>query len=196
VGVVYADAYICDERGQIIQRFSLNEGRRHPVGDILEELLQGNFIQLTSAMVRRNCLEAVGYFDESYPPAGEDWEFWLRVASRFQFHYLDQPVAMYRVHSAQTIQNRRQMMEDYRAGCEKIRQLPFFLRVSAPARCSFYCSLGILCLKLGRVKPARRLFGQAVALSPRSCRPYVLFACSFLNPRLVTAHVPMSGVVW
>ena len=58
---------------------------------------RGNFIPIVTAMIRREVLDKVGVFDEHYR-VGEDWDFWLRVASRFDIHYIDRSLCRIRRH--------------------------------------------------------------------------------------------------
>ncbi|MCZ8133156.1 MAG: glycosyltransferase family A protein [Steroidobacteraceae bacterium] len=59
--------------------------KRH-AGDVLVPLLKDNFVPMSSAMVRRTALEAVGGFDEALRRA-DDYDLWLRLSLRHRFHY-------------------------------------------------------------------------------------------------------------
>lgn len=64
-------------------------------GDLLEPLLLGHPILPSSALVRRLCFERWG----SYSPGLDDWELWLRWASRgCRFACIEQPLLQYRIH--------------------------------------------------------------------------------------------------
>jgi len=58
-------------------------------GYLLEELLKRNFITTQSILVRKECLETVGLFDESMPRL-QDWELLLRLAERYRFRFIDE----------------------------------------------------------------------------------------------------------
>jgi glycosyltransferase involved in cell wall biosynthesis len=78
-GLVYSLAVSVRENGEHGVRFgSVMNGRA------IDQLLKGNCIagSASSAMVKRQAIDAVGVFDESLQYA-EDWEYWIRVASRF-----------------------------------------------------------------------------------------------------------------
>lgn len=80
VGLIYSLAIRVDSSGKETDRFdSIVEGR------VLDRLLRGNSIagSASSAMVTRRAIDAVGTFDESLH-FGEDWEYWIRIASQFQ----------------------------------------------------------------------------------------------------------------
>lgn len=67
-------------------------------GFVIEHLLFGNWIQTSTVMLRRKCLDEVGYFDEDIGQFGEDWLLWMRVASRFPIYFLPVPLVLYRFH--------------------------------------------------------------------------------------------------
>jgi glycosyltransferase involved in cell wall biosynthesis len=60
-------------------------------GDIHNELLKGNFITTQSIVVRKDCLEKVGYFDENLPRL-QDWELVLRLSEKYIFKFIDEPL--------------------------------------------------------------------------------------------------------
>jgi glycosyltransferase involved in cell wall biosynthesis len=61
-----------------------------------ERLYLGNYIPIMTAMFRRGLLAEVGLFDESLEFL-EDWDFWLRLAARTDFHRLPGITAEYRM---------------------------------------------------------------------------------------------------
>src|SRR5215470_6497914 len=72
IGVIYTDAEYFGERG----------GRWDVPDFNLLSLLRTNFID-ACALYRKKLWEEVGGYDEQMPWMGlEDWDFWLRVASR------------------------------------------------------------------------------------------------------------------
>jgi hypothetical protein len=98
VGVLYSDAYRIDEAGTSLPGMFIESHRRFqrvPEGDILETLLEGCFFAVASTLIRKECFEQVGLFDESL--AFEDYDFWLRVAARYQFVASAYPSAKNRI---------------------------------------------------------------------------------------------------
>lgn len=85
--VVYADADIVNNLGQIVGKFEWAEGG-------LERLLQGCFVG--PMPVWRRSLHAVcGLFNPLFHVAG-DYEFWLRVASKgYRFHHIQKSLGAY-----------------------------------------------------------------------------------------------------
>jgi glycosyltransferase involved in cell wall biosynthesis len=98
VCALYGDAEVIDEEGRLNPvRFLESNPRfeRPPEGRIFHILLEGNFIPSLAAMIRLDCLRAVGGYDESL--WFEDWDMWLRLADRYAFAFLPGTLARYRV---------------------------------------------------------------------------------------------------
>jgi len=182
IGVVYADAYMCDEHGRVIQLYSLNEGRRHPSGWVLDHMVQANLVQLSTATARRYCVEQVRGFDEELP-TGEDWDLWIRIAASYQFNYMDEPVSKYRIHRGMVTLDHTHTFPEAVAVREKIRKLPLFHQASPIGRRNYYCSYGILHSMIGDLGAGRQMFRRAMAEAPGSTRPYVLLALTCLGQR-------------
>ncbi|MEO6828852.1 MAG: hypothetical protein ABI164_03515, partial [Acidobacteriaceae bacterium] len=68
-------------------------------GFVVEHLLFGNWIQTSTVMVRRKCLDEAGWFDDDIGQFGEDWLLWMRIASRFPIYFLPESLVSYRFHS-------------------------------------------------------------------------------------------------
>lgn len=63
-------------------------------GSVLEDLFRKNFIRTSSAVIRRECFDAVGLFDETLKEC-EEYDLWLRVAARYPVGFLNEPLAVY-----------------------------------------------------------------------------------------------------
>lgn len=67
-------------------------------GNIHQELLRGNFIGSPVTLIKRECFEKVGMFDEGMFHL-VDWELWLRISKYYHFKYIDEPLAVAHYHS-------------------------------------------------------------------------------------------------
>ncbi len=65
-------------------------------GDLYRELLARNILHgaPASAMMRRNVIRDVGFFDEDLP-AIEDYDYWLRICRRYKVDYVSKPLVRY-----------------------------------------------------------------------------------------------------
>jgi GT2 family glycosyltransferase len=100
-GVAYTDAWALDEATGKIRKTSAMRYQRPPVPPpaspeaFLAALLVRNFVY-NSVTMRREVVEAVGGYDERIW-VGEDWELWLRIASKgFRLVRADELLAIYR----------------------------------------------------------------------------------------------------
>ncbi|MFP5221217.1 MAG: glycosyltransferase family 2 protein [Acidobacteriota bacterium] len=100
VGVVYSQRDTIDESGRLTRGFrpKLHEGF------ILNELYVDNFICMSSVILRREVFDQCGYIDESLRMS-EDFDFWLRVACKYAFAVVQDPLVRYRTHGGQVSRN-------------------------------------------------------------------------------------------
>lgn len=79
----------------------LGEFRATRHGQLLEDLLLKRFGLITTgaALIRRECFERAGCFDETLL-RGDDADLWLRIArAGYAFGCVEQPLIQYRIHS-------------------------------------------------------------------------------------------------
>lgn len=91
VGVVYSRNVLIDEEGRLVK---FNDRQLHR-GSVLHDLFLTSFVCFSTSVVRREVLDQVGVFDESINLA-IDFDLWLRVALRYRFDFVDEPLVKYR----------------------------------------------------------------------------------------------------
>ncbi len=101
IDIIYTD-YGKIKNGRIIighsQLRQEDLNRRRYADNLYFALLEGNFIDAISPLVRRECYEEVGGYDECLKNF-EDWDMWLRMAKAgFGFYYLNEPLIFARKH--------------------------------------------------------------------------------------------------
>ena len=77
--------------------------------DLLPILLLESPVPQSGALAKRDALRDVGGYDEQYRLA-EDFELWLRVATRHRLAYSGRPTCIRRVHDGQASRDRRAMI--------------------------------------------------------------------------------------
>jgi len=102
-GWAYCDiAYVTDNGEKLYlasDRFSYAK-RKKLEGLLFSELILGNFIPIHAPLIRRECIDSVGHFDEDVHLIGvEDWDLLLRLASRFETIYVPDILANCVIHS-------------------------------------------------------------------------------------------------
>ena len=90
---VCADTYLIDPEGNIDRIKDEIGGLNSTFNDLYEKW----FVQILAVLMRRSCLEKVGLFDEGVY-LSECYDLFLRLAKRYPFHYIHEPLAKYRIH--------------------------------------------------------------------------------------------------
>ncbi len=105
IGVVYGHVEHIDAAGNAIPAVDNKylASRRHS-GFVVRQLFADNFISFGSVLVRRECLEKFGGFDESLR-MGIDWDLWLRVATVYKIQYCPETTLLYREWGGQMSNN-------------------------------------------------------------------------------------------
>lgn len=88
--ILYSDCMYIDGKGN---RVAGSTVKRYS-GWILDKLVLSNFITNNTVLVPRYCFEELGSFDESLRIA-EDYDLWLRFATRYTFLYHPEQVTFY-----------------------------------------------------------------------------------------------------
>ncbi len=148
-------------------------------GFVLEDLLFANWIQTSTVLIRRECLEAVGGFDEDVGQFGEDWLLWMRIAAQFPIYFIAEPLVRYRIHGASlTSHQPESQYESLMRILQKLETLPQFeRREQLLVRACFRISMG---RAIGNIKGGD--YTLAIAKLRRCCelRRYSLKAKALL----------------
>lgn len=78
------------KNGKILKQM---EKHKKGGGDQFERSLELCVISPSSVMVKKELFEEVGFFDENFP-ACEDYEFWLRVTSKFKIGFIEKELVI------------------------------------------------------------------------------------------------------
>ncbi len=103
VGVVYSEVSNIDENN--IRYIKPAIETRH-TGRVTNQMLIENFVPFGTAIIRRQCIERNGIFDEEFR-MGIDWDLWLRYSLNWEFAYTPERTYIYRVWSGQMSNNYR-----------------------------------------------------------------------------------------
>jgi len=107
LGLVHSNLEVIDAHGRFLRDVFLNVAGSRGLSDDYEEssftqLLKGESgIWTSSVLLRRECVERVGNFDESLAVA-EDWDLWIRIARTFKIGYVSRTLARHRCHPTNT----------------------------------------------------------------------------------------------
>ncbi|WP_024461929.1 glycosyltransferase [Marinimicrobium sp. LS-A18] len=103
VGVVYSEVSNIDEYNR---RYEQPPPYVRYQGSVTNQLLIRNFVPFGTAVIRRECVEKSGAFDEQFR-MGIDWDLWLRYSLDWKFAYTPEKTYIYREWSGQMSNNYR-----------------------------------------------------------------------------------------
>lgn len=73
----------------------VNQMKKHKKsgGDIFEQCLELCCISPSSALIKKEVFDSIGYFDESLP-ACEDYDYWCRLCAHHEVEFIDKPLTI------------------------------------------------------------------------------------------------------
>lgn len=97
IGMVFSNAlYLKD--GSYLDRTFFDHVKPHR-GKVFKNLFQRNFVPNLTTLTRKECFEKLGYFDQTGRMlTTDDYDMWLRIAANYQIDYIDEPLAVFRMH--------------------------------------------------------------------------------------------------
>lgn len=118
--LVYTDFYYNDTQGSILAKVRapyFNEKK-----SFLYHMLVANFINGSTVMFKRTCIDSVGPFDATMR-FHADGDLWFRMLKYFEFGHISKPLLKYRWHASNLSHHFREMKRFYRLYYQKIFQL-------------------------------------------------------------------------
>ena len=108
---LYTNVDQINEKNEIVGEFP-DILRQAKSGSIFEDLFLQNFICNSTLIIRKSCIEKIGYFDEKiFVPA--DWDFLLRLSQNFLGVYLPDKLTGYRIVDQSTLNQLDKVVEEY-----------------------------------------------------------------------------------
>ena len=131
-------------------------------GECLGDLIAHNTITTSTVLVRRETLGADRFPVDLF--AGEDWDLWLRLATRTRIGYLEERLTDYRVHDQNTTRSLDLVLNGRLAVTERVlaRGLaPRHRRAAMRHRKGVLTGLGHVAYERGDLRQARSLYRAA-----------------------------------
>ncbi|OHB60615.1 MAG: hypothetical protein A2167_08970 [Planctomycetes bacterium RBG_13_46_10] len=159
VGVIYTGFWKVDKQKKTYIPFAWVNQKD---GDIHKELLKGNFVGSPVVLVKKECFDRAGLFDERFRNA-VDWEMWLRISKLYHFRCVDEPLAIAHYDSDNISFNPDTLIKALELVLETYRD-EFAAEKKILAR--HWMNLGNLLVAKGDVKKGRRYIIDALKLYP------------------------------
>ncbi|MBW4502901.1 MAG: glycosyltransferase family 2 protein [Scytonema hyalinum WJT4-NPBG1] len=114
VGLVHTWMAVIDAQSQPTGRVMISNAE----GDVWKQLVVQNTVPSSSVMVRRCCFDTVGEFDPNLRNI-DDWDMWIRIAARYPFAVIKEPLMRYRIHLNNMTKNWQVVEEAFEMIIEK-----------------------------------------------------------------------------
>lgn len=197
-GIITTDVQWFNERG--VTNPSLKS--KYPIsnGFVLERLVLHNWISTSAAMVRRECFDRAGMFDEEPGIFGEDWMMWVRIAANYPVYFLDEILTGRRVRSDSLgerdpeaqFRNLFRNLEKLRSSVPELASRPELFREAAYQIC---VARGERDLQEFNRLAAREKLKQAIGYRPLRLRPWLVLAASWLPAGALRAVKRAVGAI-
>jgi glycosyltransferase involved in cell wall biosynthesis len=163
---------------------------KRPAGHVVADLLKQNFICTGAILVRSKAIQQLSGFSKQLK-LGEDWVYWLELATLGEFIYLPMPVlCMYRQHPQSAARNLATNSDEMLPAINQAFTLPAVLehfatdklvKLRTQTTANALCYSAQELLKQHQWQAARRLYTKSLLLRPFHLRTLILFSCSLFR---------------
>lgn len=194
VGLVYSESYRTAADGTILELALREHDRRHLSGNIFPYLLCWNVISTQTVLVRKECFERVGLFDETLSSGElvhEDYDMWLRVVRYYPVLFVDKPLAYSRHHGHNQSLNignfikRKSRLFILKRMLEEKELVENVHSVIPLAFSNVFYSSAWECYTIGRMREAREELLHALRYTPFRWRVYRLLISTLLGQKMI-----------
>lgn len=194
--LAYTDMSTFDANGVIDASVKERFRMSLPSGRIFSALFMRALFGSGSVIIRRECVDKVGYFDEELL-VGSDYEMWLRIARHFDVGAVDQPLLMYRHHATMSTRGLglrmcngipwevavlTKILRLYPGAIDELGKPAIARRLAKP-----YADLAYARLRRSDHKNARPLLRKAMGYWPTNYKYWMLYGATFLHPAQIAA---------
>jgi len=106
-GFIVSNGYFVDHQENVIREIN----RRDIGEENIRGLIRFMFISVLNVLVRKECVDQTGDFDETLDTV-EDYDYWLRLVKHARMKYLDMPLGKVRKHDLNMSKNILQIAKD------------------------------------------------------------------------------------
>ena len=173
IGFVFSDLEIISELGRKPRR-RLSQA---PPGietasrfDRIKTFFMDNYIPIITAMIRRECFEKIGGFDERIRSGADDYDLFFRLLMNYRFVRIPEPLAARRLHQANYTSIEKLFPDIMMVLGRILEEIPELSPYRRPRLGALYDSLGDANLSRGDSKQARQAYRRAMALGRRQIK--------------------------
>jgi GT2 family glycosyltransferase len=136
-----------------------------PQREVTKSLFMYNFIPFITAMVRSECFDEVGLMDEDIKGGADDYEICLRIANKYKIKYIDELLAIHRIHKTNYSNEERFFYDNIAIANKMVQQIPYLTNLAMKKQ-------SISCFNLGRFYQLNKEFHLAKKMFIKSIKNY------------------------
>lgn len=183
-GGVYTGSLTIEKMSGKILGVKVPKKKRDP----FQEILLDNFIATSSIVLKRECFETVGLFDETIP-YNSDYDMWIRIARKYCFECIQEPLFIYHTHRTKLNTNLKLVLQGHEIVLEKYDK---YFATNGRNLSRLYYTLGILYSLNGSVDKSRTSFFNAIKLHPFAIKHYMALIVSLAHTDALASLIKMN----
>jgi len=176
VGFVFSDLEIINEPGRKTRSKiskappGIGSASRH---DCIKTLFMSNYIPIITVMIRRDCFDEVGGFDEDIRSGSDDYDLFFRLLMKYRFVHIPEPLAIRRLHEANYSSIEKLVPDIMMVLGRVLEQVPELGPYRRRQLGALYDSLGDASLSKGDSKQAKKVYRRSIKLGHRHIKTYL-----------------------
>jgi glycosyltransferase involved in cell wall biosynthesis len=138
--------------------------------ELLTQFFMGNSIPIISTLIRRECFDSVGVFDEEIRSGADDFDLFVRIAQRYRFAYVAKKLAVRRLHESNFTDTEKMVPDTLRTIARTVAESPSLELVAARARSyHLFCLARDLHVK-GEYARAKAAYRDSISARPSNLK--------------------------
>ncbi len=110
-GLVYTNTKVVLKNGKTVERKrEIQPGKT--IEENLKKLVLSNFISSLTVLIRKESIDQVGLFDENIKWGGDDYDLWLRLATKYKFGFINEVLAIRHEHGGNFSAPKKKIMKN------------------------------------------------------------------------------------
>jgi len=179
LGIVYCHRYSFKENGRIYRK----KKSKLVKGYVFNEMLIHNYISTPVALVKRECFNKVGLFDERFK-SRQDHDMFLRICKHYEVDYIDGDLVGMLVHTDRISRNIENKIQGWNLFMEKWKKEldEDQLRL---LKIAYHNALGKNYYINSDFKSARKHFKTQIKCEKKNLKVILLYFLSFLKVKII-----------
>ncbi|MFW5981370.1 MAG: glycosyltransferase family 2 protein [bacterium] len=177
LGLVYCKMYVFSEPGdkKYIPQDNLVRG------DVFKDMLEENYMATGTALVKKECFQKLGLFDETLP-SRQDHDMFLRICREYQVDFVEEYLAGMRLHQERISRNIEKKLKGWKLFLKKWEsELEKYPTSKKNIYAKYNWEMGRLYYYHQDYSSARKRFLQVIKSNKAYYKAYLLYILSFLR---------------